>query len=227
MLTSIIEPNLEIASLDEVMRFSLASILLYLTCSITSSHSELNALKSSFCMSETIFLPLDSFPFTVQFVFPLTAVLFFIMSFCFARISSKWALYSSAFMKEYRGVYSPKLCIRTSSFVSMSWHFAFRSSSIVSLSSSCRLCRFSSTLESSSLELEILRLISSNVRLSDGIAALRFSISKLRRSISSFSFFPNRDICSFPQFYISLQSPTALPSIVTVFISSLVRMILV
>ena len=108
MLILMIFPSLEIASREDVMRFSLGSMLLYLTCSITSSHSALNALKSSFCVSETIFLPWAALPFTLHSVAPETAVFALIMSFCSARIFSSRLLYSSEFLKEYLGSYRPK-----------------------------------------------------------------------------------------------------------------------
>ena len=76
-----------------------ADIEEHLDFSTTSSHSLLNARNNNFCVSETIFFPFEALPLTCHEVKPDTAVLFFIIAFCFALISDSFSLYSSAFAK--------------------------------------------------------------------------------------------------------------------------------
>jgi len=54
-------------------------------------------------------------PFTVQSVFPVTAVLFFIRTFCFALFSDSFSLYPNALEKSNLGLYNPNSCTRISS----------------------------------------------------------------------------------------------------------------
>ena len=95
----IIVPSLEMVSADLFIRFKEASKLVYFTFPTTSSHSLLNARNNNFCVSETIFFPFEALPLTCHEVKPDTAVLFFIIAFCFALISDSFSLYSSAFAK--------------------------------------------------------------------------------------------------------------------------------